>query len=56
MSIRSPPLPVSQPFEAVAGPLHGLGIHPDLISRLWELDDLLREKCRRACRPPGPPT
>jgi hypothetical protein len=56
MSIRSPPLPVSQPPEAVADPLHGLGTHPDLISRLCELDDLLPEKYRCACRPPGPPT
>jgi hypothetical protein len=46
MQVRSPPIPVSQPLEAVADPRYGLGTHPDLIDRLWELDDSLPERCR----------
>jgi hypothetical protein len=46
MRAPNPPVPVSQPLEAVADPLYGLGTHPDLISRLWTLDDTLPERCR----------
>ncbi len=46
MAAKSPPKPVSQALETVADPLYGLGTHPDLITRLWDLDDTLPEKCR----------
>jgi len=46
MLVRSPPVPVSQPLEAVADPRHGLGTHPDLVERLWKLDAFLPERCR----------
>src|SRR5690242_13496879 len=46
MLVRSPPVAVSQPLEAVADPRHGLGTHPDLVERLWKLDAALPERCR----------
>src|SRR5262249_18614743 len=44
MLVRSPPVPVSQPLEAVADPRHGLGTHPDLGARLWKPDAFLPDQ------------
>jgi hypothetical protein len=38
--------PASQPLNAVADPLFGLGTHPDLIERLWTFNASLPEDCR----------
>jgi hypothetical protein len=38
--------PVSQSLDDVADPVYGLGTHPDIIDRMWELDDSLPQKCR----------
>ncbi len=46
MAATSPPKPISQALETVADRRYGLGTHPDLITRLWDLDDTLPEKCR----------
>jgi hypothetical protein len=41
-----PDPPLSQPLEAVADPLYGLGVHPDIIEDMWKLDDTLPQRCR----------
>ena len=46
MSRPNPPTPVSQSLHEIADPLYGLGTHPDLITRLWALDEGLPERCR----------
>jgi hypothetical protein len=38
--------PASQSLEQVADPWMGLGTHPDLIERLWQLNDNLPADCR----------
>jgi hypothetical protein len=38
--------PLSQPLEAAPDPLYGLGTHPDIIERLWAIDNALPEACR----------
>ena len=43
--IRPDP-PVSQSLDDVADPHYGLGTHPDIIERMWTLDDTLPQKCR----------
>jgi hypothetical protein len=42
----SPEPPLSQSLDEVADPWFGLGTHPDIISKLWEMDDTLPQKCR----------
>jgi hypothetical protein len=41
-----PDPPLSQPLEAAADPLYGLGTHPDIIEQLWALDEALPQRCR----------
>lgn len=41
-----PPPPLSQPLEAAPHPLYGLGTHPDIIERLWDIDRALPRTCR----------
>jgi len=41
-----PPPALSQPLEAVDDPVYGLNAHPDIISRLWKLDEMLPQRCR----------
>lgn len=43
---RGAPPPVSQSLQSVADPYFGLNTHPDLVSRLWALDETLPEQCR----------
>src|SRR5262249_46362582 len=43
-----PPPPLSQSIEEIADPYHRLDTHPDLVSRLWKLDDSLPRHCRHA--------
>jgi hypothetical protein len=42
----SPEPPLSQSLDKVADPWFGLGTHPDIISKLWKMDDALPQKCR----------
>jgi hypothetical protein len=42
----SPEPPLSQSLDEVADPWFGLGTHPDIISKLWKMDDTLPQKCR----------
>jgi hypothetical protein len=41
-----PPPPLSQSLEDVDDPYYGLGTHPDIVTRLWSLDELLPQRCR----------
>src|SRR5690242_2412503 len=41
-----PPPPLSQDVAEVSNPYYGLGTHPDLLARLWELDETLPQRCR----------
>jgi len=44
---HKPPFPpLSQSLEAVDDPRYGLGTHPEIISRLWKLDESLPQRCR----------
>jgi hypothetical protein len=38
--------PLSQSLDEVADPWFGLGTHPDIISKMWKMDDALPQKCR----------
>jgi hypothetical protein len=38
--------PLSQSLDEIADPWFGLGTHPDIITRLWEMDDTLPQRCR----------
>jgi hypothetical protein len=38
--------PLSQSLDEVADPWFGLGTQPDIVSKLWKLDDSLPQKCR----------
>jgi hypothetical protein len=38
--------PPSQSLASVADPLNGLGTHPDLVARLWKLNEALPEDSR----------
>src|SRR5215467_4721579 len=38
--------PASQPLDSVANPRTGLGTHPDLVERLWQLNAALPADCR----------
>jgi hypothetical protein len=42
----NPEPPLSQSLDEVADPWFGLGTHPDIIERLWKMDDTLPQKCR----------
>ena len=44
-AIRPDP-PVSQSIEEVVDPWYGLSTHPDIIERIWKLDDELPQRCR----------
>jgi hypothetical protein len=46
LGAKGAPPPVSQSLQSVADPQFGLNTHPDLVSRLWALDDTLPERCR----------
>ena len=46
---HKPPPPLSQALEAVDDPLYGLSTHPDLVTRLWKLDETLPQRCRWVC-------
>jgi hypothetical protein len=46
----SPERPLSQSLDEVADPWFGLGTHPDIISKMWKLDDSLPQKCRWVLR------
>jgi hypothetical protein len=41
-----PDPPLSQPLEAAADPWFGLGVHPEIISKLWRLNDSLPQSSR----------
>ena len=41
-----PDPPLSQPLDAVADPVYGLGTHPDIVDDMWRLDDSLPRCCR----------
>jgi hypothetical protein len=41
-----PEPPLSQSLDEVADPWFGLGTHPDIIERLWKLDNTLPQNCR----------
>jgi hypothetical protein len=41
-----PPAPLSQSLQEVDDPHYGLGTHPDIIERMWKLDDALPQRCR----------
>lgn len=41
-----PPAPLSQSLQEVDDPVYGLGTQPDIVARMWELDDALPERCR----------
>src|ERR1700737_598622 len=43
---KGAPKPPSQSLASVANPLDGLGTHPDLVTRLWKLNEALPEDCR----------
>lgn len=41
-----PPPPLSMPVSSARDPVFGLGVHPDIIEWLWELDAALPRSCR----------
>jgi hypothetical protein len=41
-----PPPPLSQSLSEVDDPHYNLGTHPDIIERMWKLDELLPQRCR----------
>jgi hypothetical protein len=43
--IRPDP-PLSQSLDEVADPMYGLGTHPDIVERIWKLDDALPQSCK----------
>jgi hypothetical protein len=43
---RPPPAVLSRPADKTQDPHFGLGTHPDLVERLWRLEDDLPKPCR----------
>jgi hypothetical protein len=43
---HKPSPPLSQSLEAVDDPRYGFGTHPEIISRLWKLDESLPQRCQ----------
>jgi hypothetical protein len=41
-----PPPPLSQALTDIPDPHYGLGTTPDLVERLWRLDETLPQRCR----------
>jgi hypothetical protein len=42
----APPPPLSQALTQIPDPYHRLGTTPDLVDRLWRLDETLPQRCR----------
>jgi hypothetical protein len=38
--------PLSQSLDELPDPLHGLDTHPDIVQRIWKLDETLPQSCR----------